>query len=165
MLPRPRSVFDDLPQPAGTGVTYDASYIHADMNDRSSYMDDTFAIRIDQAVFMPDEPLAERVNALYSRIKRQLHGESDAAQVMRIGGSNYHAFNLVAKSLRENPDLRVGDYVIRARLSYTQAQNQGEVSVTHVRMTAMKDGHSGVMPVRFVNLYGSLAKDVFMPTD
>ena len=114
---------------------------------------------------MPDEPLAERVNALYSRIKRQLHSESDAAQVMRIGGSNSHAFHLVSKSLRENPDLRVADYVIRARLSYTQAVAQGQVSVTHVRITAMKDGQTGVMPVRFVNLHGSLAKDIFMPTD
>mgnify|MGYP004237227299 FL=1 len=157
MLPRPRSIFDDAPPRASTGVIYDPQMANAPAR--------AAAINVGGVVFMPDEPLAERVNALYSRIKRQLYSESDAAQVMRIGGSNYHAFNLVSKSLRENPDLRVADYVIRARLSYTQAQNQGEVSVTHVRMTAMKDGHSGVMPVRFVNLHGSLAKDVFMPTD
>ena len=157
MLPRPRSIFDDLPPPEGTGVVYDPQMVNAPAR--------AGAINIGGVVFMPDEVLAERVNALYSRIKRQLHSESDAAQVMRIGGSNYHAFNLVAKSLRENPDLRVADYVIRARLSYTQAVAQGQVSVTHVRITAMKDGQTGVMPVRFVNLHGSLAKDIFMPTD
>ena len=157
MLPRPRSIFDDAAPCASTDVVYDPQMVNAPAR--------AAAINIGGVVFMPDEVLAERVNALYSRIKRQLHSESDAAQVMRIGGSNYHAFNLVAKSLREHPDLRVADYVIRARLSYTAAQNQGEVSVTHVRITAMKDGQTGVMPVRFVNLHGSLAKDVWMPTD
>lgn len=158
MLPRPRSIFDDAPPSAGTGVIYDPQMVNAPRQRAA-------AIYIGGIVFMPDEVLAERVNALYSRIKRQLHSESDAAQVARIDGSNYHAFNVVSKSLRESPDLRVADYVIRARLSYTAAQNQGEVSVTHVRVTAMKDGKEGVMSVRFVNLYGSLAKDIFMPTD
>ena len=157
MLPRPRSIFDDVPPCASMGVIYDPQMANAPAR--------AAAINIGGVVFMPDEPLAERVNALYSRIKRQLHSESDAAQVMRIGGSNSHAFHLVSKSLRENPDLRVADYVIRARLSYTQAVAQGQVSVTHVRITAMKDGQTGVMPVRFVNLHGSLAKDIFMPTD
>ena len=140
---------------AGTGVIYDGAMANSAMDP---------AIRIGSAVFMPDEPLAWDVNARYARIVKQVEQTADELGKQRVAGSNYMAYKRVADLLRREPDIERNGYHVRFRLTYTAAEAQGQVSVTHVKVTAVRDGDvRNVMPVWFVNLKGGFAKDILMP--
>jgi len=138
-----------------TGVIYDG----ATANDPKAP-----AIRIGSAVFLPDERLAVEVNARYARIASDVVATAAALEAMGEDGSNRKGYKRVADAVRRAGDIQVDGYSVRFRLTYTASEVQGQVSVTHVKVTATHDSNPNhVMPVWFVNLKGAFAADVFMP--
>ena len=143
---------------ASTGTVYDSTSMQNDAR---------IAIRIGSKVFMPDEELAQKVTTAYKSIERELPRTSDQIAEGKLKNdnptwnTNRAAFERVKAKIHNAPDLRVGPYTVRFRLSYSPAEAQGEVSVAHIKVTAMDGGT--VRPVWFVPLQGALAKDIYMP--
>ena len=129
--------------------------------DSSSMPDDArVAIRIGSAIFMPDKEVAIKVNAFYSGMKEQLYHYSNTLtnDDHPEWNINRQSFEKVKASIHNSPDLHVGGYTIRARLSYSPAEQQGSISITHVKMSAMRG--KVYNHVYFIPLRGALAEDI-----
>ena len=145
MLPRPPSVFDDLPQPAGTGVTYDGSTM-------SEY--DGVAIRIGSKVFMPDEPLAIKVIGWYNQLRCRSY------YYLEVLKDDELAFQKLQDVVKGIPDMKVSSYNIRTRLTYSPAEERGTAGKALVKMTGKREGDELHEEIYFLSLAGAPAKPI-----
>ena len=121
------------------------------------------AIRIDTAVYMPDEELAVEVNARYAEIRQNLVLERRRFVALGHANADWKAFKTVRASLNQMRVIEQAPYKVFFRLDYREGRATGQANTVRIYVNAViaADEQSDPIPVRFINLYGGLAKDFY----
>ena len=124
------------------------------------------AIRIDTAVYMPDEEIAVEVNARYAEIRQNLVLERRRFVALGHANADWKAFKTVRASLGQMRVIEQAPYKVFFRLDYREGRATGQANTVRIYVEARRTGgaadeRSDPIPVRFINLYGGLAKDFY----